>query len=455
MTPNPHASTGASTDSGSDTVPGGGWAAAEPLDADRAAHVRSIVSGPSWGWLTGAVRAAWDADLARSRVRIDLAALPETQVAAMADFLGWSTHRTGVISVDLARVDRLLRRSGLAAGLAAVLTAAGGPLADVAGAKRAARAARAAAGQQVWADAAAHPALARHPQLAGWLTDERATGRLPGEPAVRAQVLTDALAVLAAVPDPGTGLARLAQRTLGRAHALDGGPVLGAVLRGLAWLAGVPVPEGAAARRELWAGFGVAADTVSSTTLVCGLRLPGDGPLPATLRVNADAGLAVRLTLAQVQAHLDTAPLPCPAVVHVCENPSVVEDAAARLGAVCPPLVCVEGWPSVATVRLLAALRAGGAELRYHGDFDWQGLQIAAEVFRVGALPWRFGSSDYAAALSTAHPQLPVLGAPPPMLAVGWDPDLVAAMAAAGLAVEEEHVIDVLLSDLTGEVAAS
>jgi uncharacterized protein (TIGR02679 family) len=164
--------------------------------------------------------------------------------------------------------------------------------------------------------------------------------------------------------------------------------------------------------------------------------------------VNADAGLAVRLTLAQVQAHLDTAPLSCAAVVHVCENPSVVEDAAARLGAACPPLVCVEGWPSVATSRLLAALHAGGAALRYHGDFDWQGLQIATEVFRVGARPWRFGVMDYAAALSTAHPQLPALGAPPPLVAAGWDPDLVPAMTAAGLSVEEEHVLDVLISDL-------
>ena len=75
--------------------------------------------------------------------------------------------------------------------------------------------------------AADHPALACHPHLAGWLADERAAGRLPADPTTRADVLHASLTVLAARPDPGTGLARLANQTLGRAHALDGGPVLG------------------------------------------------------------------------------------------------------------------------------------------------------------------------------------------------------------------------------------
>ncbi|MDP5184831.1 TIGR02679 family protein [Blastococcus sp. BMG 814] len=387
-------------------------------------------------------------------MRVDLAGLTEAQVAAMANFLRWPTHRSGVVTVDLGRTDRLLRASGLQAGLAAALIAAGGPLRDTAGARRAARDAKAAAGVAVWAAAAEHPALARHPELAGWLADERAAGRMPGDPVVRGQVLTDALTVLAALPDPGTGLARLAQRTLGRAHALDGGPVVGAVLRALVRLTGRPVPEGAAARRELWAAVGVAVDTVSSTALVCGLRVTGGGPLPVTLAVNADAGLAVRLTLAQVQAHLDGGGgLTCPGEVFVCENPSVVEDAVARLGAACPPVVCVEGWPSVATMRLLTALIGDGARLRYHGDFDWQGLQIAAEVFGLGATSWRFGAGDYAAALSAAHPQLRPLGAVPAALTAGWDTDLVGAMTSAGLAVEEEHVLDLLVADLNGEVA--
>ena len=179
-----------------------------------------------------------------------------------------------------------------------------------------------------------------------------------------------------------------------------------------------------------------------------GLRLPGDGPLPVTLRVNSAAGLAVRLTLAQVQAHLDSAALESPKVVHVCENPSVVEHAAARLGSACPPLVCVEGWPSVATTRLLGALRDEGAQLRYHGDFDWQGLLIAGQVLARGGGPWRLGADDYRAALVNGHAALPELGAAPAGLMSGWDDELVMAMSEAGRAVEEEHVLELLINDL-------
>lgn len=422
---------------------------AEPLDAATAARVRAIVAVPGWGWLTGAVRAAWERDLSRSRVRVRVDVLDEAEAAAMADFLRWPTHHTGTVGVDLARLDRLLRESGLGTGLAATLTAAGGPLRDMAGERRAARVLRAAAGEQVWADAAGHEALRRHPQLAGWLADERAAGRLPADPAARAQVLGDALAVLAVLPDPGTGLARLAQRVLGRAHALDRGQVAGAVLRGLSRLSGSrEAPSGAAERRAVWASAGIAVDTVSSTVLTLGLTVPGDGPLPVTLGVNATAGLAVRLTLAQVAAHLDVAPILYEHVVFLCENPSVVEEAATRLGPDCPPLVCIEGRPSVAVTRLLAALRIGGAELRYHGDFDWVGLQIAADVIGGGAAPWRFGAADYRTALAAGHPQLPPLRERPPALSTDWDPELVAAMAAGQRAVEEEHVVDVLVADL-------
>jgi Protein of unknown function N-terminus (DUF3323) len=56
--------------------------------------------------------------------------LEETQVAAMADFLRWPTHKDETVTISLSRVDALLRASGLGAGLAACLTATGGPLND-------------------------------------------------------------------------------------------------------------------------------------------------------------------------------------------------------------------------------------------------------------------------------------------------------------------------------------
>lgn len=443
-------------------------AAQPPLPAEDAARVAAVLAAPTWGWLTGTIRTAWEQDLSRTSVRIDVDALTETQATAMADFLRWPTHRIGRVTVTLARIDALLRASGLQAGVAQCLVAAGGPLRDAAGTRRASAAACRAASEQMWADTLAHPACRLHPRLLGWLDEERAAGKLPSDPQVRGGVLHDALTVLERLPDAGTGLAQLASRCLGRAHALDKGPVPAAVLRAVAHLTGAgEVPTGAAGRRELWASVGVARDTVASTVLVLGLRLPGAGPLPVTLAVNAAHGVPVRLTLDQVQRHLEPRPAPdgapdtqtlrgilgvpdhVPDVVWMCENPSVVEAAAERLRPGCAPLVCVEGRASVAAARLLTHLRHAGSELRYHGDFDWPGIAIAAEHIGSGARPWRLGAADYDAALGS-HPDLPPLPDAPAAAASPWDPELAAAMRRHRRQVEEEHLIDVLLPDLSG-----
>lgn len=423
----------------------------EIIDEQGLRRIRQVLTGDSWRWLTCTVRAAWEKDLSRRRVHVDLSALGKSEIAAMADFLGWPTHKTGTVVVSLPRLDALLRASGLSAGLAACLIAAGGPLGDEAARRRADKAARDAASDELWAEATAHPALVRHPLLKAWLADERRTGRLPASPSARRQVLSDALAVLAALPDPGTGLARLASRILGHAHALDDGPVQAAVLRALAWPDDRPgTPAGSARRRMLWAGAGVALDTVSSTVLVLGLTLPGNGPVAATLAANAAAGLPARLTLGQVRHYLDAERAPAantPARAFVCENPTVAEAAADALGARCAPLVCVEGRPSVAANLLLQELQNTGSELRYHGDFDWPGLAIASPIIAIGALPWHFGAADYRDGL-TLNIRPKRLPTPPSQVQAAWDHALVRTMLDHLLAVEEETVIDRLLADL-------
>src|SRR5262245_37277866 len=137
---------------------------------------------------------------------------------------------------------------------------------------------------------------------------EAAAGRLPAEPATRARVLGEVLEVLVMLPDAGTGLARVATRVLGRAHALDAGPVPAAVLRAAGWLAGKPVTAlTSEVRRRLWASLGVALDMVSSTVLVLGLTLTGDSPLAVSLAAHAAAGLPMRVTLGQLVHHLERA----------------------------------------------------------------------------------------------------------------------------------------------------
>jgi hypothetical protein len=85
-------------------------------------------------------------------------------------------------------------------------------------------------------------------------------------------------------------------------------------------------------------------------------------------------------------------------------------------------------------MRLLQQLTAAGAILRYHGDFDWPGITIANGILRrTGALPWRYSTADYLAAVPLGIAALE--GAP---VEAAWDGHLRRAMEGAAVHVEEE-----------------
>jgi uncharacterized protein (TIGR02679 family) len=129
--------------------------------------------------------------------------------------------------------------------------------------------------------------------------------------------------------------------------------------------------------------------------------------------------------------------------VFVCENPTVVAESANRLGAMASPLVCTAGHPGAAATLLLRQLGANGAELRYHGDFDWAGITIADNVITsFGAKPWRLRESDYRHASASGDPLRGV-----PVQAV-WDLGLTEAMRELAVKIDEERVLDALLDDL-------
>lgn len=164
------------------------------------------------------------------------------------------------------------------------------------------------------------------------------------------------------------------------------------------------------------------------------------------------------LTLDQVRSG-GVGPLPPGSVLHVCENPTVVEVVAERWeragdtirrmetpGTAGPVLVCTSGQPSTAAVELLGILSAAGAEVRYHGDFDWAGLKIARSLGgHVDWVPWRFTAADYRAAVRQNQPSLQLTGRPAES---PWDPGLAEAMAESGLAIEEEAVAELLAADV-------
>jgi uncharacterized protein (TIGR02679 family) len=128
----------------------------------------------------------------------------------------------------------------------------------------------------------------------------------------------------------------------------------------------------------------------------------------------------------------------------VCENPTVLAAAADRLGSRSIPMVCIEGKPRTPAARLLRSLTATGAQLRYHGDFDWEGIRIANFMMRrLGVIPWRMDRVDYEAASDTG---IPLSGT---KVTADWDPGLAPRMSALGKTVHEEAVLDSLFSELS------
>ena len=371
---------------------------------------------------------------------VTLRGLDEDARAALADLLGLPTYPGPRMTVRLDRLDGALAPLGVDGRT--VAGAVVGPI----GNRAAEHEHRARERTALWSWLSAHPVVVRQPALWEWVERLRADG-VPREGTARLRDRCEkALAVLEVLPlAESLPLPTLATRVVGDPHALDGtGALPFLVLRALATLRGHPVPGDAQGRRALWGEFGVDCDAHSTSVLVLGLRPVGDGPLATTLRVWADAGHAVCLTLDQLSG-ADGVRQSSP-VVHVVENPSVLALAQRRLGAQAPPLVCVSGWPNSAAVALLHRLVEGGARVRYHGDFDGEGLRIAAHVMaRTGAVPWRMGARDYVQAWERAGAVGPDPGRMSP---APWDAELADVIADRGVSVPEERVADLLIDDL-------
>lgn len=308
------------------------------------------------------------------------------------------------------------------------------------------RARERAAAEATWAAALAHPLCRREPAARAWVEQLRDTGGLARTAGAEGAILlTQALDLGERLPsEPPLERTRLATEVAGDPHALDEHRPLSRLLLGqLALRAGEARPRIALERRALWQGFGVLSDPASADVLTLGLRPRPLGPLAEAL-----AGLAgwhFRLTVGQLgRERLRFTP---GAEVFVCENPTVLTAAEAHHGARCRPLVCIDGWPSSAAWALLEALVTDGARLRYHGDFDWDGVRIAALLrSRFGARPWRFDAASYRAGIAR-HPERtrPLDGREAKDDA---QPELVAAMREHGRELHEQAVLDDLLRDL-------
>ncbi|XVQ82080.1 TIGR02679 family protein [Microbispora siamensis] len=364
----------------------------------------------------------------------------------------------GRASVALRELDTVVY-AGTGLTLAGLLETMNGPLAD-----RPAEAARTlAARRQALRPAEQSPLYESAEWFRTWLrvlSRNGTVGRLIARPQT-VGVLAQAVRVLEFLEARPEGrapvtLAGLAAEITDDPKALNHRTTLSTlVLRALAIREDVPLPTTAEERRDLWDCHEVVVDDLASRILVLNLQAEGEG-LGEWLTGAARFGTPFQVTLHQLNTFSIVLRAP---VVHVCENPAVLRRAAAELGPQCPPLVCTEGRPSTAFHRLAALAVRGGARLRYHGDFDWPGVDMAGAVARRhGAELWRMTAADYLAGLADAakaddgdagdgEGRVALTGRPVP---TPWDPALADAMREQGSAVYEEAVADSLLADLRG-----
>jgi uncharacterized protein (TIGR02679 family) len=295
----------------------------------------------------------------------------------------------------------------------------------------------------------AHAALARSvgvwPEAwaTAWAGDARRRG-LVGDLDAAAVVglVGDVRRLLDRVPAAGVARTELAAQLYGSAHALDPG-TRRAALTVLALHHAVGPFEG----RELWEAAGIAPDRVSAPVLTWRLPVVGGSPLDRQVRAATEGGLPVHVTLLALRRHPVT--VPATSRIFVVENPRLVEAAMERQLSVC--LVASNGNPSTAVSALLAQLRSGGADLRYHGDFDAPGIAICARMHAAGIRPWRMTAADYTAALAHAEATGLALDVDTrDCVDTPWDRGLAASFRADGRIVHEELLTDQLLAAMAG-----
>ena len=406
--------------------------------------------GPEYRRLLAAARKSLERSGGSLTGRISVADPDDAERKAIIGITGvHQSAGTKRLTVSLAALDASVAQ-GSGHRLAELLTALGPPLRN----RPVAAASLAASRAELVALAEASPLYLACEWYRQWLGELRQDGTLTrlatqGD----AELLWRAVKVLEFLDGrpAGGGLAgagpialpALAAQITGDTKALNHGTGLSTlVLRGLALRAGIARPASAADRRDLWDRAGVLVDDLASRVLVLNLPAEGEG-LGEWLTGAARYGTPFQVTLHQLAAH--PIQVACPRVF-VCENPAVLRRACAELGAACPPLVCTEGRPSTAFHRLIAVAIDAGAELLYHGDFDWPGVAIAADlVARYRARPWRMDARDYQAAVNANGVGVDLSGEPGP---TPWDLALREAMSLGGRAVYEETVADQLLADL-------
>lgn len=361
---------------------------------------------------------------------IHVGKLNQTERSALASLVGRKGGVATSITIDVDEVDRALSDAGIASSLRSALELLDGPIVH--------RETELSRIRDSWASVLAG---CSHTDLIAYLSSplnfgvlKRVSGNRPDSASITCRQTES---ILMRLPAAGIPRAQIAAELLGDAHGLDGArPVATLTLAVLRNRSSADTGDD----RDTWASVGILVNELARPALF--LNVPCSG-LPVSLGEPQYASLR---SLAQRPPQWNVAGK----AVLVCENPNLVAILADRLGAACPLVVCVDGHLGAAQRTILKQLRTSGAELLYHGDYDWPGISIANYVIeKYGAMPWHFSAADYVAVAKSA-PQLtiPLSGRP---VAASWDSDLTAAMIKTGIKIEEEAIAEQIIELLGKE----
>jgi uncharacterized protein (TIGR02679 family) len=360
---------------------------------------------------------------------IQVGKLNETERAALASLVGRKGGVATSITIDVAEADRALSEAGIAPSLREALECLDGPIVH--------RETELSRIRDSWASVLAS---CTHTDLIAYLSSPLNFGvlkRLSGnQPDLASVICRQTEGILVRLPAAGVPRAQIAAELLGDAHGLDSARPVATLT--LAVLRSRPSAD-TGDDRDTWAAVGILVNELARPVLfmnvACsGLPFSSGEPQYASLRLLArrppDWAVAGRAIL-------------------VCENPNLVAILADRFGTACPPVVCVDGHLGAAQRTILKQLKSLGADLRYHGDYDWPGISIANNVIaKYGAEPWHFSAADYVAAAESAPPlAAPLSGR---SVVASWDDDLTGAMTRTGIKIEEEAIAQRII-DLLGE----
>ena len=347
--------------------------------------------------------------------------LNQTERAALASLVGRKGGVAASISIDVSAVDRALSDAGIAPSLRNALELLDGPIIH--------HQTELSRIRDRWASVLAG---CSHTDLIAYLSSPVNFGvlkRLSGnQPDSASLICIQAEDILRRLPAAGVPRAQIAAELLGDAHGLDSArPVATltlAVLRS-------PSAAETGDDRDIWAAVGILVNELAKPALF--LNVPCSG-LPVSPGEPQYASLRL---LARRPPEWAVANRP----ILVCENPNLVAILADQLRTACPPVVCVDGHLGAAQRTILKQLKESGAELRYHGDYDWSGISIANYVIaKYGAVPWHFSAVDYVAAAKSA-PQFAIPHNGRPVIA-SWDADLTPAMIKTGIKIDEEAIAE-------------